>query len=162
MKVSFFVDGIPQPGGSKKYVGHSKAGRPILIDDCKRNKTWRQRVAAAARASWPYAPTISPLFVRYQFIVLRPGCHYGRGRNATKLKKSAPVYPSVKPDVGKFWRSTEDAMTGVIWKDDASTIVTYAEKRYGDRPGCAITIESLPNVEPGSADVLFEDYDEAL
>ena len=28
----FFVKGRPSPGGSKRYVGHSKAGRAILVD----------------------------------------------------------------------------------------------------------------------------------
>ena len=35
--ISFTIHGDPAPGGSKKYVGHH-GGKPLLIDDSRRNK----------------------------------------------------------------------------------------------------------------------------
>ena len=58
MKMTFFVPGIPAPGGSKRFVGHSKkTGRAILIDAAgERNKNWRSIVQCPApcveKAGW--------------------------------------------------------------------------------------------------------------
>jgi len=44
--ISFFVPGLPAPGGSKRFVGFGKkTGRAILIDAAgQRNKDWKANV----------------------------------------------------------------------------------------------------------------------
>ena len=148
MKVSFFVPGIPAPGGSKRFVGHSKkTGRAILIDAAgERNKNWRSIVGVCGSAEmrkrgilyYSYA-----LRVRFDFIMPRPKSHFN---SKGDLKPSATFYHTIKPDALKLARSTEDALTGIVWADDAQTAMLEVSKCYagkGEPCGCQVTIQSL-------------------
>lgn len=146
--VYFFVPGIPAPGGSKRFVGFGKkTGRAILIDAAgERNKNWRSIVAdcgmqAMRLHSMPLF--VGPLEVKFEFVVRRPKGHLRA--NAT-VKDSAPQWPTTKPDALKLTRSTEDALTGVVWHDDAQTVKLDIQKRfaaYSEACGCHITIKAL-------------------
>jgi Holliday junction resolvase RusA-like endonuclease len=89
---------------------------------------------------------LGPLSVNVTFYLRRPDGHYGTGRNAGQLKTSAPAYPTSKPDATKLWRSTEDAMTGVVFRDDSQIVQQSVGKRYCDgdqKPGALIEIASM-------------------
>jgi Holliday junction resolvase RusA-like endonuclease len=56
------------------------------------------------------------------------------------------------PDLTKLMRSTEDALTGILWVDDARITDQHARKRYcepGQAPGAQISI-SVWEREPGA------------
>ena len=78
------------------------------------------------------------------FWLPRPKGHFGTGKNAGKLKKSAPLYCSTKPDLDKLLRAVCDALwqSGVLSSDALITKIT-SEKRYGD-PGVLINLQVLP------------------
>lgn len=146
LELRFTVPGIPAPGGSKRFVGFGKkTGRAILIDDAgQRNKDWRNSVMWAGREAIGTNPLMAgPLRVEITFHMPRPKGHYNaRG----EVKPSAPAYPITKPDSLKLARSTEDALTGVVWSDDAQTVSLGITKRYvapGQAPGASIHIASL-------------------
>ena len=116
--VTFDVEGVPSPGGSKNAFLNRRTGRVVVT--CaggKKTKTWRAAVAAQARLVFagrdPIAPPVG-LFV--EFRMPRPKSHYlADGR----VSPSAPYVPIVRPDATKLLRSTEDAMTGIAYVDDA-------------------------------------------
>jgi Holliday junction resolvase RusA-like endonuclease len=139
MKIKFFVPGKPVPGGSKKaFIGRS--GKVNMVDMGVGNKEWKAKVAAAA-ADLHRGPLLTgPLEVSMQFVEGRPQDHYGTGRNSGKLRASAPRYPTKRPDVLKLARSTEDALTGVLWRDDCQTIDLTLSKRYAEKPGVFISV----------------------
>lgn len=142
--ISFWVPGIPAPGGSKKFVGLSKfTNRAILIDaGGKRNKDWRAAVAEAARVAYRGEPMDCLLQMKITFYLPRPKRHYDR----LGLRENAPVWHSIKPDTTKLVRSTEDAMTGIVYRDDACIVCQQASKRYieeGTHPGAMITIQVM-------------------
>ena len=132
--LQFFVPGIPAPGGSKRHVGHG-----ILVDAGKHNKEWRTAVAWVGSEHCKELFT-GPLVVRFCFRFVRPQGHYGSGKNAHHVKASAPRWPAVRPDTTKLIRSTEDALTGIVWRDDAQIIDQHAYKEYAEQAGCLITI----------------------
>ena len=70
----------------------------------------------------------------------RPRAHYGTGRNANRLKDSAPLWHDKRPDVDKLARAVLDAITesGTL-RDDCQVVALSARKRYGP-PGVAITL----------------------
>lgn len=149
MKISFFVPGIPAPGGSKRFVGHSKkTGRAILIDAAgERNKNWRSIVGVVGSAKMREAllgmQFNGPLRVRFDFVMSRPKHHFNR---KGELKESSPMYHTTRPDALKLARSTEDALTGIVWNDDAQTAMLEISKCYahkGEACGCQITIQHL-------------------
>jgi Holliday junction resolvase RusA-like endonuclease len=141
MEISFFVPGIPQPGGSKKAFFNKKTGRAIVVEDAKHNKEWRAVVAYAAGliADREYLFN-EPLRLRMDFVFPRPKGHYGSGKNAGVLKPSAPPFPAVRPDATKVLRSTEDALKGILWRDDCQIVTQTVTKRYGDIAGCKIYV----------------------
>jgi Holliday junction resolvase RusA-like endonuclease len=150
MTIKFWVPTKPAPGGSKKSFRSATTGKIVTIDDCDDNESWRGVVALYGRLAYQSKPLLTgPLEVSMTFFQRRPASQYGTGKNAGKVKASAPWYPVFKPDALKLARSTEDALTGVIWSDDSQTIALHVTKLYGDKPGVEITVETLPDPRNG-------------
>jgi Holliday junction resolvase RusA-like endonuclease len=62
----------------------------------------------------------------------RPKSHYGTGRNAGKLKATAPTHNDGKPDRDNLDKAILDAMTGIgFMRDDKQVVAGEApEKLY--------------------------------
>ncbi len=133
--ISFYVAGKPAPGGSKKAFKSATTKKIVVIDAAKGNRAWRNAVQMAARQAMkkPFAfahlcPLAGiPIEMRAEFYLPRPKAHFAA---SGKMKSSAPLYPIVRPDTTKLLRSTEDALTGVLWKDDAQIVFQTAIKEY--------------------------------
>lgn len=141
MEISFFVPGKAQPGGSKRAF--IIKGRAIVTDANKNVATWKHQVKHTARLTYQGPLLSTPLHVVCTFYMQRPSSHYRTGKNAHLVKDGAPGLPISKPDTTKLFRSTEDALTGVIWVDDAQIVKQDIMKIYGDTPGAKITIREL-------------------
>lgn len=148
-RLTFMVAGKPRPAGSKVSgvayrVGAGGQKVPVRRPDGSivtftkdssgaAGETWRADVRAAALEAWGRTDVLDePLLVCMTFFSPRPRSHYGSGRNAALLKGSAPAYPVVRPDVLKLARAVEDALTGVIWRDDSAIVSAHYGKRYVD------------------------------
>lgn len=142
------VPGIPKTAGSKKafpiFRGKGQAKtwvRNIVTDDTgQAGKEWRASVQARAfDAMGDIGGDLldCPLAVTMVFTLPRPKGHMG----AKGLRPSAPEYPAVKPDVLKLARSVEDALTGIVWRDDALIVREVIWKVYGQQPGVEIRVE---------------------
>lgn len=126
------VLGRAQPAGSKRAFSNPKTGKIIVTDDAKQSRPWKQQVAGAARdAVGDRPPLDGPLRLDVVFVVGRPKGHYGSGSNSRRVRPSAPEFPAVKPDVTKLVRAIEDAMTGIVYRDDALIVEQWARKVYG-------------------------------
>lgn len=161
--IEFTAYGLPAPQGSKKYVGHRRnkqTGKelPVLVESSKKVTPWRRVVAQTALTVRPKVLLEGPLVADMVFSMPRPAGHFGTGRNAGRLKPSAPLVPSVMPDLSKLARSTEDALTGLVWRDD-SLVVAYgrlAKVYVGaddpdalDRPGVVVRVRQyVPSLAP--------------
>ncbi len=80
------------------------------------------------------------------FQVARPKSHFGTGCNKAVLKLGAPAMPIMKPDLTKLVRSTEDALAGILWRDNCQVVGQEAQKRYcawGEAGGCWILVEPM-------------------
>ena len=127
-RVSFIVFGRPQQRGSKRAVLIPKRGggwlerngRPVVAarDMNERSKDWMALVAAAGRDAYQGDLLTGPIRLSVVFYFRRPRSHYGKGRNAEKLKESAPQRHAQSPDLAKLMRALEDALTGQVWRDD--------------------------------------------
>lgn len=142
MNVNFFVSGIPKPGGSKTaFPIRGKDGRMhVIVKDASNNKNWRQDVKDACLRIWDGPPTIQSLELRVCFIMPYRKGDYGTGKHKNSLKPSAPHWHTSKPDLIKLLRSTEDALTGILWMDDAQIVQTTLSKIYGFQPGASIEV----------------------
>ncbi len=156
------VYGKPVPQGSKQSQVIYQGGKPVIkngrVLTVVRNanddlQNWRNQVAEAVLGE--YQEQVSdigsdglPLMqgavsLRIVFLRPRPKGHHGTGRNAGKLKESAPEWPTTKPDTLKLARAVEDALTGVIWQDDSQVVSHHLTKRWGERFSTIITISEL-------------------
>ena len=72
MTITFFVPGIPAPGGSKRSFRHRHSGKIITREDCKRNPGWRSVVAASAMQAYSGPPLTGPLSLQVSFHMPRP------------------------------------------------------------------------------------------
>jgi Holliday junction resolvase RusA-like endonuclease len=139
---------VPVPQGSKRIGRHRGTGRPLVLDDNRNLEAWRALVAGMARKEWNGRPPITvPVSVWADFYLPRPAGHFGTGRNAGKLKDSAPVWPAVKPDGDKLLRAVFDSLTTAgVWKDDSLAVVWSGAKHYADalrRPGVSLQIRDM-------------------
>jgi crossover junction endodeoxyribonuclease RusA len=118
-RIQFVVYGKPAQMGSKKAF--VRGGRAIITDDnSEKRKQWANAVSTAAAESMRGRDLISsPVILRAAFYFRRPNSHYGSGRNATTLKASAPELHSQTPDLDKLIRCLGDALTGIVFRDDA-------------------------------------------
>lgn len=142
--VDFFVPGIPQPQGSAKAF--VVAGRARITSDNPKLHSWRVDVRSRA-SECATAPIAGPVSLSVQFYLPRPRGHFGTGRNEALLRPGAPMYPAVKPDLDKLVRAVGDALTGVVWRDDAQVVVIEARERYcsaGEVPGTEICVREMP------------------
>lgn len=143
--IEFVVHGKPEPAGSKKGFPFKRKTGGIgvsIVDANSKAKPWKAVVAAAARDVCRLGLMSGPLKAEFVFYLSRPKSHYRSGRYSHLLKDSAPKYPITRPDVLKLCRAAEDAMTGVIYEDDAQIVREYLAKDYGE-PRCEITITEL-------------------
>ncbi len=146
------VYGNPAPQGSKRHVG---GGR--MIESSKAVVPWRQDVRAAALAEVEAEGLElldGPLSVSMTFTVRhQPASKPTWWPAGTPWKKTMRWRPASAPDLSKLVRATEDALTGIAWKDDARVVeyVRLAKFYVGDdelyvlphSPGAVIRVWSL-------------------
>ena len=133
--VTFFVNGVPQPQGSK--TGFVQGGRAVIVDkNPKLLKPWRAEIGRVAAAAWaeygPGSPLDGAVQVKAVFVFERP-------------KSVKREHPSVRPDVDKLARALLDGITdaGAVWKDDSQVTRLDVRKRYGSAPGVLVTVEGI-------------------
>lgn len=147
--ITITVYGIPRPGGSKRGFIIRGGGRPdrIAMTDAsgEKGKDWRGDVKHAAlkvtKAVTPFPS--GPLHLTVTFYMPRLKSHYKANNPEKGMRPDAPVYHTMKPDATKLLRSVEDALTGIVWKDDAQIAYQVVRKVYREQSGAEIVVEEL-------------------
>ena len=142
--ITFFVPGLPRPAGSKRAF--VVKGRAIVTDANPNIREWKNAVTHEASESMRRDARglfTGPLWVVMEFTMPRPKCHYRTGKHAGQLRPDAPTWHTTKPDATKLTRGTEDALTGIVWHDDAQISKQTISKRHGDHMGCWITVHEI-------------------
>ena len=108
-----------------RHIGN---GRMIHSKD-KELKIWRELIAWKAKEA---GCTISsePIFMVLNFRVKKP-------------KSVKRLFPTVPPDLDKYIRGVNDALTGIAYIDDSQVISIRATKGYAEIPGVDIEISNL-------------------
>lgn len=139
-ELHIFVPGRPIAKGSAKWIRSASTGKSIPATN-EALENWQASVAFHACHAfkaefgddvqlWNAAARLDA-----EFIFSRPKSHY-RGNDRTHLvKESSPPYPIGRPDRGKLLRCVEDALEGVIYRDDAQVVQGNVNKVYGPEPG---------------------------
>lgn len=135
------VYGTPQTAGSKRAY---KRGNHInVVDDNPNSRAWKKQVAQYAGEVMAGAKLLDgPLELELRFYRSRPKGHLSK-RTDVELVPSAPAFPITRPDTTKLIRAVEDALTGIVWRDDAQVVDQHAFKRYGAPERAEIVVRPL-------------------
>lgn len=143
--VSFVVLGVAAPQGSFRAAVSRRTGKAFLLQSCKRTMPWRQEVAAMAQQAMALhehtSPFVGPVRLQLDFYLPRPAGHRGK----RGLLPSAPTRPAKKPDLSKLVRAIEDALTSIVYLDDAQVVEIRATKSFADDevPGADVRVETV-------------------
>lgn len=123
-EMSFFIDGCPITQGSLSFKGQGKGHHSAKLKD------WRKYVALVASQHWK-GVSIAPFEAGFVFIL--------------------PDHR--RRDIDKLLRAMLDALTGVVWADDAQVmrIGPQCEKQVGDTPGVWVFLREMENGDAGTA-----------
>ena len=140
--VSFFVPGVPVSQGSKRHVGQGR-----MIESSRKLAPWRALVAARAEVAMQERKLYDePLWLAARFTFWRPKGHYRTGKLSDQLKAGAGSHVGTYPDIEKLLRAVNDAMEGIVFRNDSLVARVFAEKVYGDTLGAFISLG--PIAEP--------------
>ena len=140
-KVTLRIPGQPQPGGSKRAFTPKGWKRAVIVDANPKAKDWKRTVQVFAQQGFDRPVINGPVRTTCTFYMARPKWHFGtRG-----LKANSPAYHTIAPDGTKLWRSTEDALKGIVWVDDARVADQRVVKLYTNNgwTGAVIEVEEI-------------------
>jgi Holliday junction resolvase RusA-like endonuclease len=144
----FTVAGRAEPRGSKTKT------RFGIRDANPKSRPWMDQVAGEAMRAMERAGL--PLFdgavyVRLVFFRPRPKGHY-RAAGALSAAGVRNPYPTTAPDAGKLARAVEDAMIGIVYRDDAQIVSELLWKQWGEPARVEIDVaEMIETPRPGGA-----------
>src|ERR1039458_776975 len=125
--ISFTVLGTPVAQGSMKRTRHGGMTHSNL-----KLKWWRQDVGWAANAAGAVldeASNHTPVRLEADFFFERP-----------KSVPASRTFPTVPPDCDKLLRAIGDALSGVLWVDEAQLVEVTGRKFYGSPARCEIRV----------------------
>lgn len=145
--VAFEVAGRPEPAGSKRAFMKPGARFPVVVDDNPKSKGWKRVVANTARGAMlkqRMALIEGPVWISMVFRVRRPAGHFRTDGVTLSAEGNRHLFPTKKPDALKLARAVEDALTGIVYKDDAAIVSEQIRKEFTVGPeGVLVTVMPL-------------------
>jgi len=109
-------------------------------DPCSKEKEAFRTLAARFA---PDRPLECPIRVAIHCFMPHAKTHIGTGKNAGKIKPSAPSLHIKKPDVDNLAKFVMDALTGLFWKDDSVIYSMHVVKSYSTDPMTVVAIDKV-------------------
>ncbi len=128
--------------GKQSMARNPKTGLMFLP---KKSRDWMKLVSAHAAMVRPPALWTGALSVTITSY-FSPGIRPYTSVSMAAIKCDFR-YPDKKPDSSNIAKGVEDAITGIIWKDDCQVVNLYARKRFGEverTEVCIIRLTSEP------------------
>ena len=134
-EIRFTVYGEPIAQGRPKFA---RVKNHVVAYDPAKSKNYKSRVLAAALEVKPEKPLEGPLALIVTIYRTIP-------KSFSKKKReqaiSGYIRPTTKPDVSNICKGVEDALKGVIWRDDSQVVTMYASKYYDESPRVEICVK---------------------
>lgn len=152
-QIQFFVAMEPVAQGRPRF---SAAGGFTKAYDPKKSRDAKSYVKlAAAEAMGIDPPMEGPLVLR--IIVQRP---LPKSSSQRKIREmlAGMIMPITKPDVSNYQKLVEDALNGIVWRDDSQIVDGRCLKIYSLKPGFKVIVsEYLP--EMGDREEIYRGRD---
>lgn len=135
--ISFTVHGLAIAKGSMKAFQPKGMTRPVLTSTAKGLKAWEQTIRGELQ--FVMAHTSKEILLALFDAPIAVGLRF----HMPTPKKNKRKYPTTKPDIDKLARSAVDALSTVVFRDDAQVVALQVRKVYAEAGAKAeITIES--------------------
>lgn len=138
--VTFEVHGPPQPKGSTRSL-RNRDGSIRTFSDNPKLRTWEDAVAWTAKTQAGgvlFAEGPVTLIVEFWL---------------NKAPTVRRAHATAKPDLSKLIRGLEDALSHVLWTDDAQVTSIMASKQYESgqaSPRAIVTVTGFVQVDPAA------------
>lgn len=113
LRMVFPIKAVPK--GRPRFTKKGHAFTPPQTRQFESELKW----LASTHKDRPKTPFMGPLMLRLEFKMRKP-------------PSAKRTHPDVKPDVGNLAKSVEDAMNGILWKDDCQIVSLEAHKTYSE------------------------------
>jgi Holliday junction resolvase RusA-like endonuclease len=135
--IEFTIPGPAVPQGRPRA---GRNGRKIVMYDPKESKEYKRYVSLIARQHAPKTLLEGPLSVRMKI--------YREIPKSTTKKDRALIFegikrPITKPDGTNYAKGIEDALNGIIYKDDSQIVDLQVQKYYSDNPRVEVTVQEI-------------------
>lgn len=112
-------------------------GKGIRLYDPPKTATFKRKLHKLAKESYHDAPVEGEIYLKVAF--------YRKIQKSISKKEhdrraSGAHRPIVKADLSNYLKSFEDALNGVLWKDDAMIVHEEIDKYYSDKPRIEVEI----------------------
>lgn len=112
-------------------------GKGIRLYDPPKTATFKKQLRALATEMYHDAPVEGEIYLKVAF--------YRKIQKSISKKEhdrraSGAHRPIVKADLSNYLKSFEDALNGVLWKDDAMIVHEEIDKYYSDKPRIEVEI----------------------
>ena len=141
MTIYFEIPGNAQAQGRPR-AGKTKRGKVVMYDP-KESREYKSYVRLIASQHRPRKLLEGQLEVFIKIYRQMP-------KSMTKKRKQAVMEglhrPITKPDVTNIAKGIEDALNGIIYKDDSQIVDLHISKYYSDRPRVEVQIKELEGI----------------
>jgi len=136
---------LGEPNAQKRMVPRKRGKFVQMYDPSEQAKV---NFLLAIQKNAPETPLDEPLRLDSYFFFQRPKNHFGTGKNAGRLKPSAPRWHTKTPDVDNTIKFLMDAMNKIYWRDDSIICYGRGIKQYAAKPRIEIVISSIDEPTP--------------
>ncbi len=132
--ITYEIEGIPRPQGSKRHVGNG-----VMVESSKHVKEWR----AWARLKASVAMRDRERIAKPNAVRLRVTFGFDRPKKHLKKGVVPPVFHTSRPDTDKLLRALLDSMSEVVFEDDSQVADIRVEKVYSKGAVTVVTVEKV-------------------
>ncbi len=118
-EIKIIVPGKPEGKGVARVFHHKQLNRMMAMTP-EKTSNYMALIQHYAMLQRPAELLDEPLELEFVAYSLKP--------KAAKKRK----YPTVKPDLSNIQKGLEDALSGIIFRDDALIVSVISKKRYTD------------------------------
>ncbi|SET95101.1 Holliday junction resolvase RusA (prophage-encoded endonuclease) [Salinibacillus kushneri] len=136
--IEFTVLGDAQAQGRPR-AGRTRSGK-VRMYDPQSSRTYKQYVKLVASQHAPKKLILGPVSVSIKIYRQIPKC---MSKKLRKLSLDEIYRPTKKPDCSNIAKGIEDALNGVIYKDDSQIVELQVSKYYSEKPRVEITIKEM-------------------
>ncbi len=144
-QITLNIPGVPIAKKRPRFARRGKC--TVAYSD---QKTEEGRFLWEVRTQHAGEQLLGALHMELEFVFPRPKSHYGTGRNADILKKSAPIHHIKKPDNDNLQKFVKDCLNGEAYHDDSQIVIVIAKKRFvrhGEKPTTIVLIKTINETE---------------